>query len=199
MPATREELIGLFEHLERELDAAEFLYPPDKDETMVRNIRAMILRARSHRPGSAHHPRHDRGAGAEQISGQSTVKVTWLWTRFLIVGLLRGRRWSAIAFAVAARRGAPSRVRRPRRCWRGAIALFMLGVGGGTYWMLGQPDLALRTPQGIEHPRLNGADRASDRARARGAGRSAGLGLSGARLIWPRAIPATPPRPMPVR
>jgi tRNA/rRNA methyltransferase len=43
--ASRAELVGLFEHLERELDAAEFLFPPAKRETMVRNIRAMILRS----------------------------------------------------------------------------------------------------------------------------------------------------------
>jgi tRNA/rRNA methyltransferase len=43
--ATRHELVGLFEHLERELDAAEFLFPPAKRQTMVRNIRAMILRS----------------------------------------------------------------------------------------------------------------------------------------------------------
>lgn len=45
VPATRAELVGLFEHLERELDAAEFLFPPAKRETMIRNIRAMILRS----------------------------------------------------------------------------------------------------------------------------------------------------------
>jgi len=45
VPATRSELAGLFEHLERELDAAEFLFPPAKRETMVRNIRAMIMRS----------------------------------------------------------------------------------------------------------------------------------------------------------
>ena len=44
-PASRAELTGLFEHLERELDAAQFLYPPEKKETMVRNMRAMILRS----------------------------------------------------------------------------------------------------------------------------------------------------------
>jgi len=44
-PATREELTGLFGHLERELDAAGFLYPPEKRETMVRNMRAMLLRS----------------------------------------------------------------------------------------------------------------------------------------------------------
>lgn len=45
-PATREELVGLFEHLERELDAAQFFFPPHKREAMVRNIRAMILNSR---------------------------------------------------------------------------------------------------------------------------------------------------------
>ncbi|HEY4077046.1 MAG TPA: RNA methyltransferase [Rhizomicrobium sp.] len=45
IPATRSELVGLFEHLERELDEAQFLFPPAKRETMVRNIRAMILRS----------------------------------------------------------------------------------------------------------------------------------------------------------
>ena len=44
-PASRADLIGLFEHLERELDAAQFLYPPETKETMVRNMRAMILRS----------------------------------------------------------------------------------------------------------------------------------------------------------
>ena len=46
VPASRAELVGLFEHLERELDAAQFLFPPEKKETMVRNMRAMILRSR---------------------------------------------------------------------------------------------------------------------------------------------------------
>src|SRR5579871_3597927 len=44
-PASRADLVGLFEHLERELDAAQFLYPPEKKQTMVRNMRAMILRS----------------------------------------------------------------------------------------------------------------------------------------------------------
>ncbi len=30
----------------------------------------------------------------------------------------------------------------------GAVALFLLGVGGGVYWMVGQPGLALRAAQG---------------------------------------------------
>ncbi|HEX3430059.1 MAG TPA: RNA methyltransferase [Rhizomicrobium sp.] len=43
---TRAELIQTFEHLERELLASGFLYPPDKVETMVRAIRATLHRAR---------------------------------------------------------------------------------------------------------------------------------------------------------
>lgn len=45
VPALREELIGLFEHLERELDAAQFFFPPAKKAAMARNMRAMILRS----------------------------------------------------------------------------------------------------------------------------------------------------------
>lgn len=45
-PATREELFGLFAHLEDELDRAGFLCPPHKKPTMVRNLRAMLHRAR---------------------------------------------------------------------------------------------------------------------------------------------------------
>jgi tRNA/rRNA methyltransferase len=45
VPASRAELLGLFEHLERELDEAQFLFPPAKREAMVRNIRGMLMRA----------------------------------------------------------------------------------------------------------------------------------------------------------
>ena len=38
----------------------------------------------------------------------------------------------------------------------GAIALFLLGIGGGTYWMLGQPYLAWRSAQGVETRDVNG-------------------------------------------
>ena len=44
LPATREELFGLFEHLESELDSTGFLYPPEKRASMVRNIRNMFHR-----------------------------------------------------------------------------------------------------------------------------------------------------------
>jgi tRNA/rRNA methyltransferase len=43
---TREEMFGLFEHLERELAESGFLYPPAKYDTMVRAIRATVHRAK---------------------------------------------------------------------------------------------------------------------------------------------------------
>lgn len=43
-PATQDELIGFFEHLERELDASGFLFPPEKRPSMVRSIRNMFKR-----------------------------------------------------------------------------------------------------------------------------------------------------------
>jgi len=43
---TRQELFGLFDHLERELLASGFLFPPDKVDAMARAIRATLHRAR---------------------------------------------------------------------------------------------------------------------------------------------------------
>jgi tRNA/rRNA methyltransferase len=43
-PATRGELLKLFNHLEGELDRAGFLYPPEKRPSMVRAIRNMFHR-----------------------------------------------------------------------------------------------------------------------------------------------------------
>jgi tRNA/rRNA methyltransferase len=43
---TREELFQLFDHLESELLASGFLYPPEKSAGMVRATRAMLHRAR---------------------------------------------------------------------------------------------------------------------------------------------------------
>jgi tRNA/rRNA methyltransferase len=43
---TREEMFGLFDHLERELTVSGFLFPPDKRDHMVRAIRATLHRAR---------------------------------------------------------------------------------------------------------------------------------------------------------
>jgi tRNA/rRNA methyltransferase len=44
-PANKEDLIGFFEHIEGELDRAEFLFPPDKRAAMVQNMRNMWHRA----------------------------------------------------------------------------------------------------------------------------------------------------------
>lgn len=44
-PAARADLIGLFEHLESELVAGGFLFPPEKAPVMVRNLRNMLQRA----------------------------------------------------------------------------------------------------------------------------------------------------------
>jgi tRNA/rRNA methyltransferase len=44
-PADQAELLGLHEHLERELDASGFFYPPEKTPSMVRNLRAIFARA----------------------------------------------------------------------------------------------------------------------------------------------------------
>ncbi len=44
-PATKAELVGLFEHLEAELDTCGFLHVAEKRPTMVRNIRNIFQRA----------------------------------------------------------------------------------------------------------------------------------------------------------
>lgn len=44
-PASKEDLIGFFEHIERELDRTEFLFPADKRAAMVQNMRNMWHRA----------------------------------------------------------------------------------------------------------------------------------------------------------
>ena len=43
-PATKEELLGLYEHLERELERLGYFNPSEKRQTMVRNIRSMLAR-----------------------------------------------------------------------------------------------------------------------------------------------------------
>ncbi len=43
---TRDEMFGLFEHLERELVESGFLFPPDKRDHMIRAIRATLHRAK---------------------------------------------------------------------------------------------------------------------------------------------------------
>jgi tRNA/rRNA methyltransferase len=43
-PATKEQLLGFFDHLESELDAHGFFHPPHKRPTMVQNLRSMFSR-----------------------------------------------------------------------------------------------------------------------------------------------------------
>ena len=44
--ASKDELVNFFEHLEAELDACGFLFPPEKRPRMVRNIRNIFTRSR---------------------------------------------------------------------------------------------------------------------------------------------------------
>ncbi len=44
-PALREELIGMFEHFEAELERAGYFYPPEKTPVMVTNLRNALVRA----------------------------------------------------------------------------------------------------------------------------------------------------------
>jgi tRNA/rRNA methyltransferase len=45
-PADAAALVGLYEHLERELETAGFFHPPEKTPSMVQNLRAALGRAR---------------------------------------------------------------------------------------------------------------------------------------------------------
>jgi tRNA/rRNA methyltransferase len=45
-PAAQAELIGFYEHLERELDASGFFFPAEKTPSMVRNLRVIFARSR---------------------------------------------------------------------------------------------------------------------------------------------------------
>jgi len=45
-PASREELIGMFEHFEAELDRAGYFYPPEKTHVITNNLRNALIRAR---------------------------------------------------------------------------------------------------------------------------------------------------------
>jgi tRNA/rRNA methyltransferase len=45
LPAAREELIRLFEHLEEELEKSGFLFPPGNRPGMIRNLRNILHRA----------------------------------------------------------------------------------------------------------------------------------------------------------
>jgi tRNA/rRNA methyltransferase len=45
-PAPQAEVIGFYEHLERELEFSGFFYPPEKTPSMVRNLRMIFARSR---------------------------------------------------------------------------------------------------------------------------------------------------------
>jgi tRNA/rRNA methyltransferase len=45
-PAEQAALLGLYEHLERELETAGFFHPPEKTPSMVQNLRSALGRAR---------------------------------------------------------------------------------------------------------------------------------------------------------
>jgi tRNA/rRNA methyltransferase len=45
-PASGELTLGMYEHLERELDEGGFFHPPEKRDSMVRNLRVMLGRSR---------------------------------------------------------------------------------------------------------------------------------------------------------
>lgn len=45
-PASGEAMLGLFEHLERELETAGFFHPPEKTPNMIQNLRSALGRAR---------------------------------------------------------------------------------------------------------------------------------------------------------
>src|SRR5580693_9338849 len=45
-PADQAMMLGLYEHLESELDAAGFFHPPEKRPSMIRNLRVALSRAR---------------------------------------------------------------------------------------------------------------------------------------------------------
>lgn len=45
-PAPQAQLVGMYEHLEGELDFSGFFFPPEKRPSMIRNLRAMFARAR---------------------------------------------------------------------------------------------------------------------------------------------------------
>jgi tRNA/rRNA methyltransferase len=44
-PASREEVIGMFEHFESELDRAGYFYPPEKTPVITNNLRNALIRA----------------------------------------------------------------------------------------------------------------------------------------------------------
>lgn len=72
MPATREELIGMMEHFEDELDRAGFFFPKVKKPVMVRNLRNAFTRA----GWTAQEVRTFRGAIKALALGRGSARIT---------------------------------------------------------------------------------------------------------------------------
>jgi tRNA/rRNA methyltransferase len=65
-PAEGRELVGLYEHLEQELDTSGFFFPPENRPSMVRNLRVALGRARL----SAQEVRTFRGVITALVKGR---------------------------------------------------------------------------------------------------------------------------------
>lgn len=70
-PASRYELLGMFEHFEDELQRAGFFYPPEKTELMTRNLRNAFTRA----GWSAQEVRTFRGAIKALALGRGKARI----------------------------------------------------------------------------------------------------------------------------
>ncbi|MEQ8370445.1 MAG: RNA methyltransferase [Alphaproteobacteria bacterium] len=67
--ASRQEIQGLFDHLEGALDEAGYFRPPDRRPSMIRNLRAMLLRA-----GLASHEVNALRGVVRALSGRRQVR-----------------------------------------------------------------------------------------------------------------------------
>ena len=65
-PAAQAAMIGLYEHLETELETSGFFFPPENKPSMVRNLRVALGRARFTDQETAHLPGGDHSAGERQ-------------------------------------------------------------------------------------------------------------------------------------
>jgi cytochrome c-type biogenesis protein CcmH len=110
-------------------------------------------------------PGHDRGTGEEQVSRKSVIAIPIAVFVLIALGAMafvagplfvgaRGRGADAPEPDSAPEAGTAQsrtdaspggrRSRTARLLLAGALAVFVLGIGGGTYWMTGRPGLALR-------------------------------------------------------
>lgn len=70
-PAPREDLIGMFEHFESELERAGYFYPPEKTPVMINNLRNALVRAQ----WTAQEVRTFRGAIKALTLGRGKARV----------------------------------------------------------------------------------------------------------------------------